>query len=238
MIKYTTILLIVLSSGTASGQVIISLLLGDKLNSGQVEFGLEGGINYTDMTGTNSNGLKPNFNLGFYFDIKLKSPYWLLHTGVIVKSNMGATGLPIYPLNDPNLDNAFSGGSIDRSLSYFNVPFLIKYRMANNFYLEGGPQLGLMYKAKDEFNATVSGNGLVYEVDVTDLYNKIDAGIAAGVGYRFMKGEGMNLGIRSYWGLVDTVKDNLNAAQLNRSLYVTLGIPIGAGKAREKEAKK
>ena len=33
----------------ASGQVLISLLLGDKLNTGKIEFGLEGGFNWSNF---------------------------------------------------------------------------------------------------------------------------------------------------------------------------------------------
>ena len=32
-------------------QVLISLLLGEKLNTGAIEFGLEGGINWTQISG-------------------------------------------------------------------------------------------------------------------------------------------------------------------------------------------
>ena len=50
------------------------------------------------------------FNLGFYFDIRSKkNPAWMINTGVIVKSPMGAHGIPVYSLNDENLDNTFAG---------------------------------------------------------------------------------------------------------------------------------
>jgi hypothetical protein len=38
------------SVSLANGQVLISLLLGDKLNSGKIEFGLDGEINKTKAT--------------------------------------------------------------------------------------------------------------------------------------------------------------------------------------------
>jgi hypothetical protein len=58
------------------GQVIISLLLGDKLNSGQVEFGLDGGINFPSIRGLSGGDSEGLFNIGFYFDIKTKNPNW------------------------------------------------------------------------------------------------------------------------------------------------------------------
>ena len=54
------------------------------------------------------------------------------------------------------------------------------------------------------------------------------------MGYRLMKGHGMNLGVRYYYGIVDVEIDDAGANVYNRSLYLNVGIPIGAGKAKEK----
>ncbi len=232
-------LLLLAGASTGSyGQVIISLLLGDNLNSGKVEFGLDGGINYCWQTGVQYDKALPTFNLGFYFDIKTKHPMWLIHTGVIVKSNMGAAGLPVYPLNNPDLDNSFAAGSVERSLAYFNFPIMIKRKFNNHFFAEAGPMLGLLYAAHDEFSADVNGEPLTYRVDIRDAYRTLDAGLCAGIGYRLMGGNGMNIGIRGYQGLMDILKTNPGESVTNQSLYFTVGIPIGAGKAREREAKK
>jgi hypothetical protein len=162
----------------------------------------------------------------------------MIHTGVIVKSNVGAAGLPVYSLIDTDLDNAFTGGSVERKLSYFHVPVLMKYKFNNHFFVEAGPQLGLLYKAYDEFTNTVQGDDLTYRNEIRDGYHRLDAGITTGIGYRLMGGNGMNLGVRYYYGLVDVVIDDAGASVANRSLYFTVGIPIGAGKAKEKAAKK
>ena len=222
----------------AHSQVIISLLLGDKLNSGKVEFGLDGGLNLSTQSGLNERKNLSSFNLGFYFDIKLKeSQKWMLHTGVIVKSNMGVSGLPVYPVAEADLDSVFTGGSIERKLSYFNVPVLMKYKLSNQFYVEAGPQLGLLYKAYDEFTNTVLGDEVTYRNEIRDYFHRLDAGLMAGIGYRLMKGNGMNVGIRYYYGLVDVLIDDTGDPLANRSFYFTVGIPIGVGKAAEKKAK-
>ena len=142
--KSLLLVLFVFLLGYANGQVIISLLLGDNLNTGKIEFGLDGGVNLSSQTGTTGGKSLTNFNLGFYFDIKLKdTTSWMIHTGVIVKSRMGIANLPVYSLADSNLDNSFAGGEVDRKLDYFNVPVMIKYRFKNNFFVETGPQFGL-----------------------------------------------------------------------------------------------
>lgn len=218
------------------GQVIISLLLGDKLNTGNIEFGLDGGVNYSWQTGVSYARALPTFNLGFYFDIKTKHPKWLVHTGVIVKSTMGANGIPVYLLNDPDLDNTFAGGSVERTLSYFNVPVFAKRKITDSFYAEGGIMLGLLYNAEDLFKADVQGGEATYTRDIRDQYRALDAGVAFGVGYRLMKGNGMNLGIRGYQGLVNVLEYNPGTPVQNQSLYFTIGIPIGAGKAKQRDS--
>ena len=222
----------------AESQVLISLIFGDKLNSPFLEFGLEGGINLSDISNMESSGLNPGFNLGFYFDIKSKqNPAWMINTGVIVKSPMGARQIPLYSLEDENLDNTFAGGTVDREIRYFNVPILIKYQFKNRIYLKTGPQLGLLASAFDQFKNKINDNDVVYKKKIRDEIRVIDAGIAFGAGYHMNVGNGLNITIQYYYGLVPVMKgDGPNV--YNRSLYFTAGIPIGKGKAAQKRAEK
>jgi hypothetical protein len=221
-----------------TGQVLVSLLLGDKLNSGKIEFGLEGGANFMTLGGLPQAKSSTGFNLGFYFDIKVKETPWMVHTGVIVKSSLGTEGLPAYSLNDPDLDKLFSIGSVERNFRYFNVPLTAKYNFKNHLSLDGGIMLGLLYKAFDKFNADVNGSKLSYQVDILDQYRRLDAGATAALSYKLMKGMGMNFSCRYYYGLADITKSGIQPSQYNRSLYIVVGIPIGRGKALKKEESK
>ena len=214
-------------------QVIISLIFGDKLNSDKLEFGLDGGINWSTIHGLPEAKSLTGFNLGFYFDIKLKNPAWMVNTGVIVKSPMGAGDLPVYSLNDAALDSALASGTVKRKIRYFNVPVLMKYQFKNYIYVKAGIQLGLRAKAFDEFaNTVIDKEDLDYKLKTKDQYHPLDAGLAFGLGYRLMKGNGMNIGLQYYLGLIDVVVDDASPNQFNRSLYLTAGIPIGKGKAK------
>src|SRR6476620_5533951 len=110
MKKYLLIAAFLLTGFIANSQVLISILLGDKLNSGKVEFGLDGGLNWSNIHGLPGANSLTGFNLGFYFDIKLKNPAWMVNTGVIVKSPLGADDLPLYALYNAHLDSVFTGG--------------------------------------------------------------------------------------------------------------------------------
>jgi len=232
MKKVLLILVLLLSSRPANGQVLIALLFGDKLNTGKIEFGLDGGLNLASIGGIDQSGNLKAFNLGFYFDVKLGSPSWMIHTGVIVVSTMGADGVPVYSLNDPELDTEFNGGSVTRKLSYFSVPVMIKYRSASRFHAEGGLQFGLLHGAEDVFSNEVPDQGdLAYTRKIRDQYHPLDAGVVVGAGYRLLGANGITLSVRYYFGFIDVVIDDATPSQFNRSIYFTAGIPIGASKA-------
>src|SRR5918993_5607462 len=146
LMKKLLIIFFFFSATTGNAQVIISFLLGDKLNSDKVDFGLDGGLNWSTLNGLPNAKSLLGFNLGFYFDIKMKNPAWMWNTGVIVKSPMGAEGLPVYSLNDAALDSAFAGGSVTRKIRYFNVPLMVKYQFKSHIYAKAGIQLGLLAK--------------------------------------------------------------------------------------------
>ncbi len=234
-----TILFLAINLSQGRGQVLISLLLGDNLNTGKIEFGLDGGVNFPDIRGLEDGSMKANFNLGFYFDIKTKNPNLMIHTGVLVKSSLGSSGLPVYSLNDADLDNVFANGEVRRKINYFNVPIGLKYKFKNNIYVEGCIMPALRHKAYDIFSASVvDKDDLEHKVDIRDQIHPLDFGLIGGVGYRLMGGNGMNLTLRYYYGLVDVVIDDSTPDQYNTSLYLAVGIPIGAGKAKEKRENK
>lgn len=226
-------------SQSMRAQVIISLIFGDKLNSEKLEFGLDGGLTLSDIHGLEGARSMAGFNLGFYFDIKMKNPAWMINTGVIVKSPMGARELPVYTLDNPDLDAFFSGGKVTTNLRYFHVPVMMKYLFRNYFYVKAGTQLGLLNKAYDEFFQTIEAdNDLQYTIKNRDNYHRIDAGLAFGLGYRLMGGNGMNIGVQYYLGLVDITIDDTGPGAYNRALYITAGIPIGKAASQKKANKK
>jgi len=87
---------------------LISILLGDKLNSGKIEFGLDGGLSLSSLEGVDPSKSHSDFNLGFYFDFKMNNPSWMINTGVRVKSTMGANDLAVYSLDNSVLDSALA----------------------------------------------------------------------------------------------------------------------------------
>jgi hypothetical protein len=236
---FVSITVLLLISQVGQSQVLISLLFGDKLNSPTLKFGLDGGVNFSTLSNTSPSKYHTGFDLGFYFDFLLKKEKnWYIHTGVLVKSPLGADGLSTYSLNNKELDSLFQNGSVSRQLRYFNVPVLVRYKFKCQLFVELGPVISLLYKANDVFTADVNHKeDLSYKNDILDNCNRIDVGGEAGIGYNMPVMNGMNLGFRYYYGFIDLIKDNPDKPQYNSSFYLYVSIPIGAGeKAKAKNA--
>ena len=240
LLTATMMLVLVLTSVSARSQILISILLGDKLNNGTIEFGLTGGFNRTWMYQTeNAEGIN-HFNLGFYFDFRLKKDMpWYVYTGVLVKSEMGASNIDTYPLGNPEVDSAMAGGTVNRYIKYFMVPLTIKYRFKNNIFVLAGGQVSLRHKATDEFTNTIyNKDDLVFKNKTSDNYRRLDAGLTAAAGYKFRYGAMMNIGVRYYYGLVDVFKTGTGLGYAtNSALFVFAEIPIGAERQIRPEKK-
>lgn len=229
VLKWIFLFSILLLPFAAKSQVLISLIFGDALNTDKVEFGLTGGMNRSYLSGIEpAEGLN-NFNLGFYFHVRLKENSFL-STGVLVKSNVGARGMETYSLEDPDFDEIFENGTLTKKINYFYVPIMWQQRIQQRWLLEGGFQAGLRAKAFDYFEVERNEGDLEFKTEVGDQLTRLDGGLVGGLGYKLQDDlKSMSVGILYYQGLVDIAKsDNQNSKNSSLNFYVR--IPIGAGK--------
>ena len=193
-----------------------------------------GGLNRAYINDiSNSKGVN-YFNLGFYFHVNVKNNSFI-STGVLVKSNVGATGMPVYALGDPSFDSLYQDGTLSKKISCYYVPIMFQQRFNNRWYIEAGPQAGLRTKAYDIFETTFDDNDLAYKRDVKDEYTRLDFGLTGGVGYktkRILKS--MAVGISYYYGLVNVSKTP-DVPMKNSSLNFYLKLPISLGAKPDKK---
>jgi hypothetical protein len=216
-----------------NAQVLISLVFGKALNTDKIEFGLAGGMNRSFINTIDSADPLNSFDLGFYFHVLIKNSSYL-STGVHVKSSLGAKGMPVYSRNDADFDAVYAGGELTKKIPGFYVPILFHQRFNNRWYIEAGPQLGLIYKSVDIFEAEKLDGDLTYTLSVKDQYKHIDAGLLGGVGYKFKKEiKSMAVGINYYYGLVDVSK-NPDSKIKNSTINFYIKIPIGTSPKEEK----
>ncbi len=227
--KVLVFTVLVFAPVVVQAQVIISLVFGEALNSDKIEFGLKGGMNRSYISSiSNSEGLN-NFDLGFYFHIHMMNNSYL-STGVHVKSNVGATGMATYSLGDPDLDAVFSQGTLTRKIPVFYVPILWHQRFNNRWYIEAGPQLGLIHQSVNIFEAEQPDGDVSYTTKVQDEIKRIDMGLTGGIGYKFKQEiKSTAVGVNYYYGLVDVSKTP-DVEIRNSSIYFYVKVPIGSGK--------
>ena len=233
--KFIALLVVVLMGFTSHSQVLLSILFGDKLNSDGLEFGLEGGFNWSDISGLDADKRLSTFNLGFYFDFRLKNQ-WNIYTGVLVKAKLGDDKLSPADLEFLEIiPNAEENGNYSQVLNYFIVPALLKYNFKNRMYVEAGPQFGLMYKSWVEFESDLDAKSIKTKDYNKDKINRLDTGITFGTGYKLMPDTGMTIGIKYYYGFTNVYKGV--SGSNNSSLFLKVNVPIGANKKKEKPNK-
>jgi len=228
MKKYLIIVLFLIVSSETRGQVLISLIFGDALNTGMIEFGLVGGYNYSKISGMEGGDYLGNFNLGFYFDIRVKKP-WYIYTGVMVKQNEGVDGLTEKDLVKLGATIWEEEGTYSQVTKTFLVPILIRHRWENHIFAEAGMQFGLTYNGWIEFNHEKDKvEARIRETNKEKLV-VLDAGFMAGLGYKLKhkNDTGLTFSVKYYYGLVNAYKGI--SGTKNSSVFLLMTIPIGAG---------
>ncbi|TFH37575.1 MAG: PorT family protein [Bacteroidia bacterium] len=229
--KILLISVLLVSPAAINAQVLISLIFGEALNTEEIEFGLIGGMNRSYINDISDSKGMNNFDLGFYFHILIKNSSYV-STGVMVKSNVGATGMDVYPIGEASFDTVFQNGTLTKKINCFYVPIMFHQRFNNRWYIEAGTQLGLIFKPVDIFTESESGGDLKYTLDVRDDYKSIDAGLIVGAGYKFKKEtKSLSAGIKYYYGLVN-VSSVPDLTIKNSAISFYIKIPIGV---KEKE---
>lgn len=216
---------------STQSQVLLTVLFGDKLNSDGLEFGLEGGFNFSDISQLEANKRLSAFNLGFYFDVRLKDQ-WNLYTGVLVKAKLGDDNLSANDLEFLGITPNPEEGTYSQKINYFVVPALLKYNFKNRIYLEAGPQFSLKHKAWVEFNSDNDERDIRIKDFNKDKINPLDVGVTIGTGYKLMPESGMTVGVKYYYGFANVYKGV--SGTNNSSWFLKLNIPIGADKGKDK----
>ena len=223
------VLLAGISFTAARSQVLIALVFGDKLNTPNIEFGLNVGGNYSTLTDHPEAKYLKGINLGLYFNFRL-SEHFYLHPELQLMNRMGSRGID--RRNVP-AGEEWQVESLKtwRELNYLTLVFLPRYKLTNQLYFETGIRGSLLSSAEDLLSITPEDNSeLAYKVTIREDITLMDVGFDVGLGYKFKQGEGVNLSMRYSYGFVNTLKNKSEPAEYNRGFHIQVGIPIGVGK--------
>jgi len=148
------IILLTCAASLAHSQVLIALLVGDKLNSDKFELGVNLVGNWQNFTGM--EGTKNRFSLGFgiYGTMKL-SEKLSIQPELLFKDPRGAANVSPDVFGNANLDPLLANATVSAKLAYVSIPVLIKYSVTPQLSLGFGPQIGILTSAKKVYVAEV-----------------------------------------------------------------------------------
>lgn len=217
----------------ASAQILIGLLLGDKLNSEKIELGFNVAPTFSTLTQMDGD-FKSGLGLGLYFNIRLK-PDLYFHPEFSPKSEFGITNLEPYATGNNDIDRIYlndDNAKVLRKIKAISFPLMMRYRIKGLLFANLGPQINILYRPKDIFNTKVNEDEVDYTTSIKDQVSFMDLGITGGLEYKIRKDKGMGIGLRYYYGFTD-VLTKMSGSQRNIALNLSVFIPIDP-EAKEK----
>jgi hypothetical protein len=105
--------------------------------------------------------------------------------------------------------------------NYIDIPLVLKAKVSKGFNIYAGPQFSYLIKNNLHVNTSVLGILLINKkLDLTDNFNRMDIGIAGGIGYQFDNGFNIKGGYD--YGLARLDKNN-NYKAYNRVVKLSIG---------------
>lgn len=166
-------------------KIILVCLVVFSLNAqSQVKIYAKSGINLSFISIDNrSNSIKPGLHIGGGAAIHIKNKYGIM--AELLYSQKGSI-------------DKHGPTDLTTSLDYISVPLLFYYSVSEKLNVHIGPELSFLIKGKAK---SVSSG-----MDVTDIYEKFDKGLALGAGYKLGK-LGINLRmIKGFKGIIEVFR--------------------------------
>jgi hypothetical protein len=211
----------------ANSQVLLALLFGDKLASENFELGVRVAANFSSLTNTVDSKTGLDLALGLYGTIKMNEKI-ALQPEVFIRSPMGAKGISPALLGDPNLDPLILDADVTTQLTYISMPVLVKYSFKKEISFGIGPQFGILTSAKNKYVTEVfEEDDLIFRDNVKSQFQSFDFGLIFNLEYSFQTKRGINVNLRYYLGLTDTIRNNPGDAVKNSVIEVAIGVAMG-----------
>jgi hypothetical protein len=158
-----------------------------------VVFGAKAGLNLSTVTGTAivDPKLYTSFHIGGFANFQINENFMVQPE--VLYSGKGAKSAD---------QGTFKYG-------YINVPVLLQYKTASGFFLEAGPQIGLLISAKRKYT-----NGTT---DIKESTKSTDYSFVGGIGYK--SAIGIGVGARYDFGFF-----NISDAGIIRNKTIMLSI--------------
>jgi hypothetical protein len=183
--------------------LLIGTIQYGNAQDGKVRIGVKGGVTFSNLY--TDNVADENVLVGFNAGVFAKLP---ITNFIAIQPEM------YYTTKGSELvyNNTFVSGTAQFNLNYIEVPVLVVVNLGKRFNIHGGPYVGYLIKGKVTNDSSI--NIFDFEKSINeDDFNKLDAGIALGVGIDV---DSFSFGIRYNYGLTTVGKlRDYNGTQYN-----------------------
>ncbi|MCW4452707.1 PorT family protein [Kaistella sp. BT6-1-3] len=178
------------------------------------QFGIKAGMNVSSLSteeGLDDQKSKIGFNAGVFMNAPLAENFSiqpeLLYSQYGDKANATIAG------------NEYS---YSRKLDYVTLPVMFQYNATPSFYLEAGPEFGLLVSAKNKVKNETSGQTISESDNYKDDLNGFNFGLGLGAGYYFTPNVGLTA--RYVAGFTDIYKDGQNSGDAVKNNVFQVGL--------------
>lgn len=168
-------------------------------------FGIKAGGNLSSFTGGDSKS-KIGFYAGAFVNVPISDVFSLQPE--IVYSQQGAKVKGDYEMATYTIKN------MQQNFSYINVPVMLQYNATPEFYLEAGPEFGLLVNAQAKGDI----NGQTYKGNNKDAMKTFNFGVGIGLGYKFTPNLGVNA--RYIAGITKILKNDFGDSSKNTNFQL------------------
>lgn len=199
----------------ALGAALLTFSYGAQAQESSTQFGVKAGANWAVLSGLINEDPSSRVAPHFGVFVRFRTSQHFAFQPELLYSNQGAH------IKSPTTTSGTLEG--DRKVAYLTLPLLAKVYVGSVFYIQLGPQAGLLLGAKydgDVVKYTPNGNGSFTTrienttVDTKKEY-KSDIALCGGLGADFKNG--LTLGARLNYGVTDI--DNVEESQQFRSRF-------------------
>ncbi|MGG9963434.1 porin family protein [Ferruginibacter sp. SUN106] len=198
----------------------------------QISYGVQAGVNIANWQGDALNSLnsvvdlsngfigtksRTGFHIGGYLSIPISEQVSFepglqySQKGYAMKGDLKIDALKFLGVN----------ASAKVEANYIDIPLIVKAEVAKGLSIYAGPQISYLAKSSLHVNTSVLGISLLNKrLDLTDNFNRMDIGIAGGVGYQFDNGFNVKAGYD--YGLSKLDKND-NFKAYNRVVKLSVG---------------
>ena len=141
------------------------------------QFGIKAGMNVSSLS-TDSQLSDQGSKIGFNAGLFMNAP---------IAENFSIQPELLYSQMGDKYNQTIGGTTYARSrhIDYVTLPVMFQYNATPAFYLEAGPEFGVMVNAKNKYTNESANNTIAESGDYKDQLNSFNFGIGLGAGYYF-----------------------------------------------------